>query len=48
MFNDNQVDVLTGSQGQDWFLANQVADNGGVLDIVTDKAANEIWSDTDF
>jgi hypothetical protein len=48
VFNDNDVDTLTGSQGQDWFLANQVADNGGVLDVVTDKAANELWSDTDF
>jgi hypothetical protein len=42
------VDTLTGSQGQDWFFANQIADNGGVLDRVTDKAGNERWSDTDF
>jgi hypothetical protein len=48
VFNDNDVDTLTGSQGQDWFLANQVADNGGAIDKVTDKAANELWSDTDF
>ena len=48
VFNDNDVDTLTGSQGQDWFFANRVADNGGVLDVVTDKAANELWNDTDF
>ena len=48
VFNDNQVDTLTGSQGQDWFLANQIAENGGELDTVTDKAANELCSDTDF
>lgn len=48
VFNDNDADMLTGSAGQDWFLANQVADNGGVLDTVTDKAANELWSDTEF
>jgi len=48
VFNDNEVDTLTGSQGQDWFFANRTADNGGALDAVTDKAANELWSDTDF
>ena len=48
VFNDNQVDTLTGNQGVDWFFANRVADNGGVLDIVTDLAGNELWSDTDF
>jgi hypothetical protein len=29
-------------------LGNRVADNGGLLEIVTDKAANEIWNDTVF
>jgi len=48
VFNDNNADTLTGSQGVDWFLANRVADNGGVLDVITDQAANELWSDTDF
>jgi hypothetical protein len=51
VFNDNQVDTLTGNQGQDWFHANLIADtaaNGGVLDVVVDKAVNELWSDTDF
>ena len=48
VFNDNDIDTLTGSQGTDWFFANRIADNGGVLDIITDKAANELWNDTDF
>jgi len=48
VFNDNNADTLTGSQGVDWFFANQIADNGGVLDTVTDRAANELWNDTDF
>jgi hypothetical protein len=48
VFNDNSVDMLTGSQGFDWFFGNLLADNGGVLDKVTDQAANELWSDIDF
>jgi hypothetical protein len=48
VFNDNEVDQLTGSQGQDWFFANRVADNGGPIDRVLDLAANELWNDTDF
>lgn len=48
VFNDNEVDTLTGSQGTDWFFANRQADGGGVLDLVTDKASKELWSDTDF
>ena len=31
-----------------WFFANRYADNGGVLDVVTDRAATELWNDTDF
>lgn len=50
VFNDNDVDTLTGSQGVDWFFANRENTNGGnaVLDIVTDKSGSEFWSDTDF
>lgn len=48
VFNDNDIDTLTGSQGRDWFFANEIADNGGALDIVSDQANNELWSDTDF
>src|SRR5262249_53184750 len=36
VFNDASVDTLSGNQGSDWFLANQTADNGGPLDVVTD------------
>ena len=43
--SDNQ---LTGSQGQDCFFANRVADSGGAIDRVLDLAANELWNDTDF
>ena len=48
VFNDNDVDILTGSQGIDWFFANRYADHGGVLDIITDKSSSEQWNDTDF
>ncbi len=48
VFDDNQVDTLTGSQGTDWFFANRIADDGGPLDIVTDKSAEELWNDIDF
>lgn len=48
VFNDNYVDVLTGGAGIDWFFANRIADNGGVLDTITDLRANELWTDTDF
>ncbi|MBI3408200.1 MAG: right-handed parallel beta-helix repeat-containing protein [Planctomycetes bacterium] len=47
VFDDNDADKLTGSQGLDLFWANQVADNGGALDTVTDRAAIEFWNDTD-
>ena len=49
VFNDNDVDTLTGSQGVDWFFANRENNNGGnaVLDIVTDKSGSEFWNDTD-
>ena len=40
--------VVTGCDGQDWFLANRLADNGGVLDLFSDKSASELWDDTDF
>ena len=48
VFNDNDFDQLTGSQGTDWFFANKTADNGGVIDKVTDQQASELWTDTDF
>jgi Ca2+-binding RTX toxin-like protein len=48
VFDDNNADTLTGSQGQDVFWANEIAEAGGILDTVTDKAANELWNDIDF
>jgi Ca2+-binding RTX toxin-like protein len=48
VFSDSSIDKLTGSAGQDWFLANQVAENGGALDQVIDNASNETWTDTDL
>jgi Ca2+-binding RTX toxin-like protein len=47
-FADADVDSLTGGLGQDWFLANQLADNGGAIDLVTDQAADETYTDTDL
>ena len=48
VFNDNDVDTLIGSSGQDWFFANTINDNGGAIDIITDAAGNEITRDTDY
>jgi hypothetical protein len=48
VFNDNDVDLLTGSQGVDWFFANLVADNGGAVDRITDLASGEFGFDTDL
>jgi hypothetical protein len=48
VFNDNEEDKLTGSSANDWFFANLVADNGGVIDKITDKASGEIGTDTDY
>ena len=42
--DDNAVDQLTGSSGQDWFFAN--ATGGGALDRITDLAGNETESET--
>jgi ELWxxDGT repeat protein len=45
--DDDEVDVLTGSSGQDWFLFNR--DNDGVVkDKVTDLSAAEFALDLDF
>lgn len=45
VFDDNAVDVLTGSAGQDWFFANADAAN---RDYITDLGANEFANDLDF
>jgi Ca2+-binding RTX toxin-like protein len=45
VFDDGDVDVLTGSQGQDLFLFN--ADNP-VQDTITDLSSSEFAADIDF
>lgn len=47
VFDDQSVDRLFGGQGQDWILSNRAADFGGPLDLVSDRAANEVWDDLD-
>lgn len=48
VFNDSNVDTLTGSAGVDWYFANQDGIPFLTLDIITDKTAAELWNDTDF
>ena len=50
VFNDNDVDTLTGSTGQDWFFANTNNNGGGnaAIDIITDQDGNEVGNDTDY
>ena len=50
VFNDNDVDTLIGSSGQDWFFANTNNIGGGnaAIDIVVDQTGNEIVRDTDY
>ncbi|MBX9579112.1 MAG: right-handed parallel beta-helix repeat-containing protein [Gemmataceae bacterium] len=45
--DDGAADVLTGSAGRDWFLANLDGD-GGTRDRVTDLSAAEFATDLDF
>jgi hypothetical protein len=44
-FDDAAEDVLTGSAGLDWFLANL---DTGVRDRITDLSAAEFANDLDF
>jgi Ca2+-binding RTX toxin-like protein len=44
--DDGAQDVLTGSSGQDWFLAN--VSGSGVQDKLTDLSASEFATDLDF
>lgn len=48
VFADADIDTLTGSQGTDFFWANLVADNGGAIDVLMDKASNESANDSDL
>ena len=45
VFDDGEMDLLTGNQGTDWFLFN--ADNGG-RDLVIDRTSAELADDLDF
>jgi Ca2+-binding RTX toxin-like protein len=42
------ADVLTGDDGQDWFLFNADGDNQAKKDKVTDLHATELAGDLDF
>jgi Ca2+-binding RTX toxin-like protein len=46
--DDNAVDVLTGSAGQDWFLLNLDGDHNSVRDKAADLSANEFATDIDW
>jgi Ca2+-binding RTX toxin-like protein len=48
VFEDGDVDRLTGGDGRDWIFANLEADNGGPLDKVAGKIGLEIWLDADL
>jgi len=45
VFDDQDVDVLTGNSGQDLFLFNA---DGPVADIITDLSSSEFAADMDF
>jgi hypothetical protein len=44
VFDDDDLDKLTGSAGRDWFFANL---DDGVLDKFTDEHGNELVDDLD-
>ena len=48
VLDDNAVDLLTGSSGQDWFLFNADGESGSKKDKVTDLKADEFALDLDF
>ena len=48
VLDDNAVDLLTGSSGQDWFLFNADGEDGSKKDKVTDLKADEFVLDLDF
>ena len=48
VFDDGAEDVLTGSAGQDWFLAQRNTGTGLVKDKITDLGASELADDLDF
>ena len=48
VLDDNAVDLLTGSSGQDWFLFNADGESGTKKDKVTDLKDDEFALDLDF
>ena len=46
VFNDADVDTLTGKNGDDWFFVNNA--DGGVQDVITDLKNDEVATDLDF
>ena len=48
VLDDNAVDLLTGSSGQDWFLFNADGEGGSKKDKVTDLKADEFALDLNF
>ena len=42
VFDDGEVDVISGNQASDWFFANLA---GGVLDILDDRTSSENQND---
>ena len=48
VLDDNAVDLLTGSSGQDWFLFNADGESGSKKDKVTDLKDDEFALDLDF
>jgi Ca2+-binding RTX toxin-like protein len=48
VYDDGVKDVLTGSEGQDWFFANLDGDNDAAKDKITDLSAIEFANDLDF
>ena len=48
VLDDNAVDLLTGSSGQDWFLFNADGEGGSKKDKATDLMADEFALDLDF
>ena len=48
VFNDNDVDRLTGNSDRDAFWANVLNNNGGPLDLLLDFSSLELAIDTDY
>ncbi len=47
VFDDAAVDRLWGDTGTDWFFANNLGDQGNVLDDIRDRSGSEVIEDLD-